>query len=169
MNKSFFIFDNIVQIASRFILGAIFIYASLDKIIDPATFSDNIDNYHITPIVLNNLAALIIPWIELLIGIPLIVGSFSHIYFLFTGVFFANFEKYVKASSLIAICLLIFFIFIISQAYLRGIDVHCGCFKGSTSLGASDLRSNMLKRIVEDIVFLGLGYFVYFREFNKEV
>ena len=41
----------------RVILGIIFIYASIDKIIDPLKFSNTIDNYHITPVSLNNLAA----------------------------------------------------------------------------------------------------------------
>ena len=169
MIKLIFQINPFIQISSRFILGVIFIYASFDKIIDPSTFSDNIDNYHITPIYLNNLAALIIPWVELFIGLFLLIGSFSCIYSIVGNIYFIKFEKYVKASSLIAICLLIFFIFIISQAYVRGIDIHCGCFKGSTSLDASDLRSEMLKRIIEDIIFLGLGFIVYFKEFNKEV
>ena len=169
MIRPIFKINHLIQILSRLLLGIIFIYASIDKIIDPITFSDNIDNYHITPIFLNNLAALVIPWLELFIGSFLLIGSFTYIYFVLSDVFFVKFERYLKASSLIAICLLIFFIFILSQAYVRGIDVHCGCFKGSSSLDVSDLKTNMLKRIIEDIIFLGLGFFVYFKEFNKEV
>ena len=60
----------------RLVLGFIFIYASIDKIIDPASFSDSIDNYHVIPSELSNLAALIIPWIELFIGLSFISGIF---------------------------------------------------------------------------------------------
>ena len=60
----------------RVILGIIFIYASYDKIVDPAAFSKNIHNFHITPIAVENLSALIIPWIELIIGVFLIFGLF---------------------------------------------------------------------------------------------
>ena len=49
-----------VQRLFRFILGAVFIYASIDKIANPQEFSDLIDNYHISPIQVNNLAALFI-------------------------------------------------------------------------------------------------------------
>ena len=56
-----------IQFLSRFILGYIFLYASIDKIVNPIAFSSNIDNYHISPIYLNNIAALIIPWIEFII------------------------------------------------------------------------------------------------------
>ena len=71
-----FLKNKYIIFVSRLILGIVFIYASIDKIIDPVSFSDTIDNYHISPYSLNNLAALIIPWIELLIGICLIFGIY---------------------------------------------------------------------------------------------
>ena len=59
--KNIFKHINMMLIA-RLTLAFVFIYASIDKIIDPVSFSDTIDNYHITPYQLNNIAALIIPW-----------------------------------------------------------------------------------------------------------
>ena len=59
---------------ARFILGAVFIYASFDKIVNPKDFSDTIDLYKATPISINNLIALIIPWVEFLIGFGLILN-----------------------------------------------------------------------------------------------
>ena len=136
---------------SRVILGAIFIYASLEKIADPISFSSTIDNYHISPIQVNNIAALIIPWIELIIGLCLITGVF------------------LDGASLISIGLMAFFIFIISQAYARGISLNCGCFKSVSDSSMLDLRKEMLWRIFEDIIFLGLAFIVYFRRFfNRE-
>lgn len=168
MNNFIRKYNNIIQFLSRGILGYIFVYASIDKIVDPITFSSNIDNYHITPIYLSNLAALFIPWIELIIGILLSFGSL-----MFTDIAKNKLnndcvESYVKASSVISILLLIFFIFILSQAYYRGIDVHCGCFKGISSSSSSDLRQDMLNRIMQDIIFLGLAIIVYFYKFNNE-
>ena len=60
----------------RIILGVVFIYASYDKILDPASFSSTIHNFHVTPIYIENLAALIIPWLELIVGVFLILGVF---------------------------------------------------------------------------------------------
>ena len=60
----------------RVILSIVFIYASYDKIINPIAFSDTIDNYHITPIILNNIFALVIPWLELVIGLCLFLNVF---------------------------------------------------------------------------------------------
>ena len=134
-----------LPLLARFILGAVFIYASLDKIADPVAFSTNIDNYHITPIAINNLAALIIPWVELIIGLSLITGVF------------------LDGASILTMALLVFFIFIISQAYMRGISLHCGCFKTAVDPGLGDLKQEMLWRIFEDFLFLVLAIIVYFR------
>ena len=128
---------------SRFVLGVVFIWASIDKIIDPVSFSNVIDNYHITPYYLNNLAALIIPWIELIIGICLLVGVF------------------LSGASFIAVILLVFFIFIISQALIRGINIDCGCFDlDSSNLEDAELKIKMIWRIFEDILFLGLAFII---------
>ena len=132
-----------VILLSRFVLGIIFIYASIDKIIDPISFSSTIDNYHISPYSLNNIAALVIPWLELIIGVFLICGIF------------------INGSSFIAILLLLFFIFILTQALLRGINVDCGCFDlNADTLEDSQLRIKMIRRILEDILFLGLAFII---------
>ncbi len=132
-----------VILLSRFVLGIIFIYASIDKIIDPISFSSTIDNYHISPYSLNNIAALVIPWLELIIGVFLICGIF------------------INGSSFIAILLLLFFIFILTQALLRGINVDCGCFDlNADTLEDSQLRIKMIRRILEDILFLVLAFII---------
>ena len=136
-----------LQILFRLIVGIVFIYASYDKILDPISFSKNIHNFHITPIFIENLAALIIPWLELIIGILLILGLF------------------LEGTTTITIALLMFFIFILSQAVFRGIDVHCGCFKSEAEIATVDLRFQLIKRIIEDIILLIFTYFIRF--FNK--
>ena len=138
----------------RMILGVVFIYASYDKILNPAGFSDNIHNFHVTPTAVENLAALIIPWLELIVGVFLIFGVF------------------LEGSTSITIGLLTFFIFILSQAVLRGIDVHCGCFKTEADAGITDLRMELIKRIAEDFVYLGMAVFIKLKDkfsvLNKE-
>ena len=126
----------------RIFLGVIFIYASIDKIVDPIKFSDLIDNYHITPVKLNNLAALVIPWIELVVGVFLVLGI------------------YIRGSSVIVIVLLLWFIFILSQALARGINVNCGCFNLAEQVNDVNLRADMIKRIIEDIVFILMAFLV---------
>ena len=131
-----------IDLLARLILGFAFIYASIDKIIDPTLFSDSIDNYHITPKSLNNIIALIIPFVELILGICLMLGIYLR-----------------GATTLVAI-LLIWFIFIISQALFRGIDLNCGCFDLSQKNVDVNVRLEMIKRIIEDFVFLILAFVV---------
>tara|TARA_B100001996_G_C18566161_1_gene556620 strand:- start:171 stop:617 length:447 start_codon:yes stop_codon:yes gene_type:complete len=145
------LFKNInFLLLGRLILGYVFIYASIDKIIDPVSFSDIIDNYHITPVLLNNLFALFIPWLELIVGLCLI------------------FNIKVHGASFLSILLLLWFIFILTQAIFRGINVECGCFDLNTSnLDDLELRKNMIKRIFEDIVFLAISLYVNIKSKNN--
>ena len=126
----------------RIILGVVFIYASYPKILDPIAFSENIHNFHFTPTAIENLVALIIPWMELIVGVFLIIGVF------------------LEGSVSITISMLVFFIIILSQAVFRGIDVHCGCFKTEADVGVTDLRFELIRHIVEDFILLGMAFVV---------
>ena len=136
-----------LPLISRLILGIIFIYASYHKILDPEAFSKNIHNYHITDnfVWVENLVALILPWLELIVGIFLIFGVF------------------LEGATSITISMLIFFIILLSQAVFRGIDVHCGCFKSVADEGVTDLRMELIKRIGEDFVLLGMAFVIKYK------
>jgi uncharacterized membrane protein YphA (DoxX/SURF4 family) len=58
----------------RVVLGAVFIFASVDKILHPDAFAVIIKNYQILPVKLISLAAVVLPWLELILGISLIAG-----------------------------------------------------------------------------------------------
>ena len=141
----------------RVILGIVFIYASYSKILDPAAFSKNIHNFHTTDnfIWVENLVALILPWLELIVGVFLIFGVF------------------LEGATSITIGCYIFFIIILSQAVFRGIDVHCGCFKTESDSGVTDLRFELIKHIIEDFVLLGMAVIIQVRDkftfSNKDV
>jgi uncharacterized membrane protein YphA (DoxX/SURF4 family) len=127
-----------VLLFSRVILGALFIYASLDKILDPLSFAQIIHHYRISPPDLINFIAITLPWVEFIAGLFLIIGV------------------KIKGSSLTIIASLIFFIVILSITAIRGINVSCGCF--STSMVA---KSNLIVKIIEDIGMLALGFHIY--------
>ena len=128
----------------RLILGIVFIYASYEKILDPIGFSKNIHNYHVTPVFIENIVALVLPWAELIIGIFLIFGLF------------------LEGTISITISMLVFFILLLSQAVFRGIDVHCGCFSNNANDESTNFQFELIKRIIEDIIFLGMAYVIKF-------
>lgn len=115
-----------IVLLSRFIVGFIFIYASIEKIIDPESFAQSIDNYKLTPYFLINITAIILPWIELCAGILLIFGFWT------------------KENSLLLGGLLLFFIIIISISMARGLDFDCGCYGSGKSnrIGFSKIIEN---------------------------
>ena len=138
-----FIYNKKIVLICRFVLGVVFIYASIEKIANPAEFSNAIDNYHIIPPQLSNLAALLIPWVEFFIGFCFIFGVF------------------LDGASILSIVLMIWFIFIITQALARGIDLHCGCFDlADKNVNDPNVKLKMIKRIVEDLLFLAMSFIV---------
>ena len=138
--------NNKILLLFRFILAFIFIYASIDKIMNPLEFSNSIDNYHITPISLNNIFALIVPWIELVVGFCLLFNV------LFDG------------AVNLTIALMIWFIFILTQALFRGINLDCGCFDLLEKTDDVNLRAEMINRIVQDVFFLLMAFVLKMRD-----
>ena len=132
-----------VPVISRIVLGSIFIYFSIDKIQNPELFVEVTKNYDIIPLGLENIGALILPFLEFIIGFCLILGVF------------------ITSANLLVLSLLIFFIFMISTAYIRGKSIDCGCLLSDLSdSSAVEKRIYMLKRIVQDICFIVLSIIV---------
>ncbi len=128
--------------ASRWILGIVFIYASYDKILNPAEFASAVYNYHILPDFLINLTALILPWLELFLGISLISGLF------------------LSGSILICNLLLIMFTAALIFNLYRGLDISCGCF--STSPGEQSVGIWVVARDASFMCFSFYMLFFYF-------
>ncbi|HYC90647.1 MAG TPA: MauE/DoxX family redox-associated membrane protein [Thermoanaerobaculia bacterium] len=100
-----------VQIA----LGIIFIVAAWPKIVDPPSFAHMIYNYRILPAGLINISALVMPWVELVIGLCLILGV------------------WVKPARWIVAAMLVVFMIAISINLARGNAIDCGCFDTSAA------------------------------------
>ena len=100
------------------LVGALFVFAGLTKIVDfqpfrlldPMDFARDIDNYKILPWPICVQLALYLPWLEIICGLALIVRR------LYSG-------------ALALLCaLLLVFIGVSFAAKARGIDITCGCF-----------------------------------------
>ena len=129
-----------IAIIIRVILGFLFLYASLDKIIYPSKFAEVIYNYRLLPVELVNICAILVPWIEVFIGIMLLIGI------------------WVDASAFMLSGITFVFVFLIISAIFRGLNIECGCF----SLDAEGSLVSW-KRVIEDIFILGGGlYLIWF-------
>lgn len=99
-----------LTVRTQIALGVFFVIAALPKIADPPSFAHMVYNYRLLPGPLVNLAALTMPWAELLLGIALICGIWRR-----------------TAATLVG-TLLVVFIVAISVNLLRGNAIDCGCF-----------------------------------------
>ena len=99
-----------VLVASRLILGGIFIAVSMGKISHPDEFVTLVASYNILPYSLAEVYGYLVPWLELLIGSCLILGLFT---------------RFVSALS---IPIIISFIIASSYKLLTSAGGSCGCF-----------------------------------------
>jgi uncharacterized membrane protein YphA (DoxX/SURF4 family) len=92
------------------IIGGIFIYAGVVKVVDPAEFARDIDNYKMLPWQMSVWLGLYLPWIEIVCGLALV-----------TRVLY-------RGGVFILTLLMVLFIVVTIIAKARGLDVSCGCF-----------------------------------------
>ncbi|EFL51407.1 DoxX family protein [Solidesulfovibrio fructosivorans JJ]] len=100
----------IVGAVLRVALGLIFLAAAWDKIVDPMAFAKIIRNYQIVPDQLVAGVALVLPWIEVVVGMCLITGFLS------------------RGASLSAALMMAVFLAAMAWTQHKGISTQCGCF-----------------------------------------
>lgn len=125
----------------RFVIGCVFIYASFDKIADPLKFSNAISSYEFSSLLglsfLDNILALSLPFLELILGLCILFGVF------------------LEESINFIIFLMIFFIIMLSQAYFRGLTLSdCGCGLNESTIAGDIFR---------DFILLFVCLFIKFR------
>ena len=101
-----------------FLIGGIFIYAGVLKVVDPVQFARDLDNYKMLPWPVGVATAFYIPWLEIFCGVAVMTR-----------------RCYAGALGTLA-GLITIFIFASVVAKLRGLDISCGCF-GHASKGWS--------------------------------
>ncbi len=104
-----------VTLAARILIGSLFVYASIYKVIDPAAFAASIRNYMILPPSWSNILALTLPWIEIGAGGFLIFGIQT------------------RSAALLTTGMLAIFLGALIHAYWIGLDIDCGCFSSAAS------------------------------------
>ena len=123
-------------------LGGVFVYASHDKIAQPAEFARIVYHYrllgpdfHTGPLAAN-LLAVTLPWVELVAGLLLITGVWR------------------REAALATAGMLVMFLGAVSWALLQGVDLaNCGCF--SLAAGAEgDGRRLGIQLLVGDLGLL---------------
>lgn len=115
-----------INLIIRLVVGTVFIFTGISKIVSPSLFAKDISNYAMLPTQLVNLMAIILPWIELVSGILFIVGI------------------KIKANLILIAGMLLMFNIAVATAWARGLDINCGCFSdvASQKVGIQKLSEN---------------------------
>jgi uncharacterized membrane protein YphA (DoxX/SURF4 family) len=108
----------VLSLAFRAILGSLFLYAGIAKIVDPMGFALSIYNYKLLPESLINVAAILLPWMEVIVGGSLLLGIGA------------------AGGALIATALFSIFAGALTINLIRGLDIACGCFSTAASGGS---------------------------------
>jgi len=131
---------NWLELAIRLAIGFLFIYASVNKLMHPEKFAVVIYNYRVLPYELVNLVAILVPWLEIAIGIMLILGF------------------WLETAAFLLSALMLGFTVLIISAITRGLNIECGCFNLSESGALVSWR-----RVTEDLVLMLCGLFIFLR------
>jgi uncharacterized membrane protein YphA (DoxX/SURF4 family) len=100
-----------VALVLRLGLGAIFVYSAWSKLKDSwALFAMAVDSYQVLPLWGVQWVARTLPWVELLIGVLLIVG------------------RWMRVTTVACSVLLLVFFGLMIRAHLKGMEINCGCF-----------------------------------------
>jgi putative oxidoreductase len=101
----------LLAIVLRVILGAIFVYAGWVKLKDPwELFALGISSYQILPLGMVEMVARTLPWLEVVVGV-LLASGFG-----------------LRISATITTLLLVVFMALMIRAYVKGMEISCGCF-----------------------------------------
>jgi uncharacterized membrane protein YphA (DoxX/SURF4 family) len=123
----------------RIALGVLFIMAALPKIVNPHAFAKAVSNYHMLPFVAERLLALLLPPLELVVGVCLVVGVVD------------------AGAALLSFILMAVFTVAVGTALARGLDISCGCFEteGGAKVGLAKIAENVALTLAALLVWRG--------------
>jgi uncharacterized membrane protein YphA (DoxX/SURF4 family) len=122
----------------RFGLGGLLVVAGALKLRAPVAFATEIANYQLVPAIAPYVAA-VLPVLELVVGGALVVAT----------------RAWRRAAALAALGLLAAFTVAVASAYLRRINIDCGCFgTGGGPITGLTLARNLVLMAVAALIVL---------------
>ncbi|MEV4265509.1 MauE/DoxX family redox-associated membrane protein [Kribbella sp. NPDC049584] len=136
-----------VSLVARLVLGSVMLVAGALKVTDPETAAQAVRAYELLPSSLVQPVGWGLPFLEIAIGLLLIVGF---------GV---------RASAVAAGVFMIVFIAAVSSAWARGLSIDCGCFGGGGQVAAG--QTKYLQEILRDVGLLALAVWLWLYPVSK--
>jgi len=122
---------------ARLVLAGVFLAAGGVKAVDPASSVAAVRAYQLLPTSLETVVGWGLPFLEIALGLLLVVGAFTRLL--------------AVASAL----LLATFLLAVVSAAARGLSIDCGCFGGGGTVAPG--QTEYAREIVRDTLLLGLA------------
>jgi uncharacterized membrane protein YphA (DoxX/SURF4 family) len=134
---------DVVGTLARLFLGVVLIWAGASKVGHPLTAQRAVQAYEIFPDALANTIGLALPFLEIILGVLLVLGLFT------------------RPVAIVSTLLMVAFIIGIAQAWARGLTIDCGCFGGGGEIGAKSTTYPL--DIARDTAFALAGAWLWWR------
>jgi putative oxidoreductase len=125
------------RVLARIALGLLFVFAGVTKAYDPGAFAIEVERYHLIPWMLGAFLSVYLPWLEILVGVLLLLKRFE------------------QGALLLITCLLFVFTFALASATFRGLGIDCGCF------GKTFATTGTIFPLVRNVLLLALTGFLW--------
>ena len=132
---------NWIELLARMALGGVFLVAGILKILAPGSLLAATETYQIIPYRWSYWLALYLPWVEVLAGLGILL------------------KKAYPGSLFLITALLAIFLIALTQAWVRGLNIICGCFSNATA----ESTGRYVFYVARDLLLLGLAGFLWWR------
>jgi uncharacterized membrane protein YphA (DoxX/SURF4 family) len=130
-----------LTLLARVVLGGTLLVAGALKVGNLQKSAMAVRAYELLPVSLANFLGYALPWIEIGVGLLLMLGVAT------------------KTVAVIGAINMLVFIIAIAQAWARGLSIDCGCFGGGGSVDPEDTK--YLSEIIRDLGLFALGIYLY--------
>lgn len=113
---------DLVGLAARLVLGGVLLVAGGLKVGNPRGAARAVQGYDVMPFEVAKYVGYALPWIEIVVGLLLVIGLFTRI------------------NAVLGTVLMTAFVIGIAQAWARGLTIDCGCFGGGGEVAADETR-----------------------------
>jgi len=141
-----------ITLLCRLLLGGVLFVAGGLKAFKPSESAGAVAAYKILPTDIAHLIGYALPWLEVALGILLIIGLTT------------------RLAAIAGTAVMIIFIAAIISVWARGILIDCGCFGGGGEIDpskAAEARQAYLIEILRDLGLALSGIYLYFFPYGR--
>mgnify|MGYP000441938172 FL=1 len=141
-----------ITLLCRLLLGGVLLVAGGLKAFKPSESAGAVAAYKILPTDIAHLIGYALPWLEVALGILLIIGLTT------------------RLAAIAGTAVMIIFIAAIISVWARGILIDCGCFGGGGEIDpskAAEARQAYLIEILRDLGLALSGIYLYFFPYGR--